>query len=196
MLQSLLANPALLFWSCLIGLLLTLIITEYLRPYILNGSNDPLQHSSLRLYQVTALLSGLFLAGLLLGLNGMLRMPRPQEKTATQSAPTPETSAPLPAATASTAPAVPQVVVVATATPAQPSPTPLPQALVVNTGGAGVNIRARPSTNAQIIGLAAEGSLVTLLGENAQDERFVWEHIRTPEGVEGWVVNLFLEPQQ
>jgi len=201
MMTSLAANPASLFWACLLGLALTLLVSEYLRPYIVGGSNDPVQHSSLRLFQASAVVSGLLLAGMLLGANGMLRQRaaiQPPERAASQSEPD---ALGAPSATAGTAVAAPpetpqpQVALAATATPASPSPTPRPRALVVNTGGAGVNVRARPSTNAQIVGLAAEGSLVDLLGERAQDEIFTWEHIRTAEGVEGWVVDRFLEPQ-
>ncbi len=200
MMTSLAANPAVLFWACLLGLALTLLVSEYLRPYIVGGSNDPVQHSSLRLFQASAVVSGLLLAGMLLGANGMLRQraARPAEEPPSQSEAAPQGAAPTatPAAEAASAETPqPQVVLEATATPSEPSPTPRPRALVVNTGGAGVNVRARPSTNAQIVGLAAEGSLVDLLGERAQDEVFTWERILTAEGVEGWVVDRFLEPQ-
>ena len=189
------ANPALFLWVSLIGAGLTLLIAAYLRPYILGGNDDPLQHTALRLFQGTAILTGIFLVGGLLAANALLT----QKAPAPTATPPPQSAAPQPppfgAATAPPESSGPQVVLAATSTPSEPSPTPLPQARIVNTGGAGVNVRLKPSTSAQIAGIAAEGTLVELLGETAQDETFSWERIRTPDGLEGWVVNRFLEPQ-
>ncbi len=189
------ANPLLFLWLSLIGAGLTLLIAAYLRPYILGGNDDPLQHTALRLFQGTAVLTGVFLAGGLLAANALLT----RKATAPAETPPPQGTAtqqtPFGEATAPAGDAGPQVILVPTSTPAEPSPTPLPQARVVNTGGAGVNVRLKPTTNAQIAGIAAEGTLVELLGETEQDENFTWERIRTPEGLEGWVVSRFLELQ-
>ncbi len=188
------ANPAAFLWVSLIGMTLSLLIGAYLRPYILGGNDDPLQHTALHLFQGTAVLTGLFLAGGLLAANALLtrETSAPQETRlpaeATQQISS-EGMTPLPQD------AAPQATPAATSTPAPPTPTPLPQARVVNTGGVGVNVRLKPSTSAQIAGIAAEGDLVELLGETSQDETFTWEHIRTPAGVEGWVVTVFLEPE-
>ncbi len=189
------ANPALFLWVSLFGAGLTLLIAAYLRPYIVGGNDDPLQHTALRLFQGTAILTGLFLAGGLLAANALLT----RKASAPAETPPPQSTAaqqpPFGKATAPAGDAGPQVVLAATSTPAQPSPTPLPQARIINTGGAGVNVRLKPSTSAQIAGIAAEGTLVELLGETERDETFTWTHIRTPDGLEGWVVSRFLEPQ-
>ncbi|GAB4523710.1 MAG: hypothetical protein Fur0018_06740 [Anaerolineales bacterium] len=191
-------HPLMLMWISLLGILLTFALGEYLRPYVLGGQNDPLQRTSLRLYQITAVLLGVCLAGGLLALNAVLtrrlHAPTPAAAdTAASQGGTIEQTPPLGAPDSSATPA-PQVVVVATSTPAQPSATPRPQARIVNTNDLGVNVRVKPSTSAQIVEVAAEGALVELLGETEQDEFFSWMHVRLGDGREGWVVARFLEP--
>jgi hypothetical protein len=70
-------------------------------------------------------------------------------------------------------------------------------AKVINTGGAGVSMRAGPGTNNARLNVAAEGAIVLILdGPRADDnqEDFVWWFIRDPEGNEGWTVEDYLEP--
>ncbi len=191
MIPFIITHPSVLLWISLLGALLTLVISEYLRPYVIGEQNDPLQRTSLRLFQFNAILLGICLAGGLLAFNALLThrlSAPPPTPTATLQ---PEDALQTPASPAETA--APQVVVVATSTPGVPSATPLPQARIVNTNDLGVNVRAQPSTAAQIIEIAAEGAVVDLLGDTSQDEIFSWVHIRLANGQEGWVVNRFLE---
>ncbi len=190
MISVVMTHPSVLLWISLLGVLLTLVISEYLRPYVVGEQNDPLQRTSLRLFQFNAILLGICLAGGLLAFNALLT-PRLNAPPPTPTA-TLQPSTSTPASPAETA--VPQVIVVATSTPAVPSATPLPQARIVNTNDLGVNVRARPSTAAQIVEVAAEGAVVDLLGDTSQDELFSWVHIRLTDGQEGWVVSRFLEP--
>lgn len=82
------------------------------------------------------------------------------------------------------------------ATPLPPlptsSPTPnLPQAIVTNTNGLGLTLRATPA-GAELLVLP-EGSLVYLLaGPAISQNNLIWRHIRTPAGVEGWVGESYL----
>lgn len=192
MIPFMMTHPSVLLWISLLGALLTLVISEYLRPYVIGEQNDPLQRTSLRLFQFNAILLGICLAGGLLAFNALLTRrlsAPPPTPTATLQ---PDTSLQTPALPSETA--APQVVVVATSTPAAPSATPLPQARIVNTNDLGVNVRVRPSTAAQIVEVAAEGAVVDLLGDTSQDDFFSWAHIRLADGREGWVVSRFLKP--
>ena len=155
-------------------------------------------------------LSGLLIIGLVgLGVVNILRKqsitPTPTElpgAAPTQSIEEQATSAPS-AATPTIPPVVtlePTITPVPTATPVPTVPAGLAPdvyAKVINTGGAGVSMRAGPGTNNARLNVAAEGAIVLILdGPRADDnqEDFVWWFIRDPEGNEGWTVEDYLEP--
>jgi hypothetical protein len=83
----------------------------------------------------------------------------------------------------------------ATALAQQPrlaTPTPEGLLLVVGgTGGAGVNLRARPGGDALLI--VPEGSAVYLLPDAPQEAGGLqWQHIVAPGGRSGWVAESYL----
>ena len=70
-------------------------------------------------------------------------------------------------------------------------------AKVINTGGAGVSVRAGPGTNNARLGVAAEDSVILVLDGPRADENqqeFVWWFVRIEDGTEGWAAQDFLEP--
>lgn len=153
-------------------------------------------------------LSGLIIIGLV-GL-GVVNIVRKQAITPTPSAipglaptqPIAE-STPQQAATPTIPPVVtlePTATPIPTDTPTPAAPTALEPGVygkVINTEGAGLSVRAGPGTNNARIGIAPESSLVLILDGPRADENlqeFVWWFVRVEDGVEGWVVQDFLEP--
>ncbi|RME76094.1 MAG: hypothetical protein D6784_06590 [Chloroflexi bacterium] len=154
-------------------------------------------------------LSGLLVIGLI-GL-GVVNIVRKQAITPTPTAiPGIAPTNPVVEATAPPQPATPTIPPVVTLEPTEtPTPTPSPEptppealaagvyARVVGTEGAGLSVRGGPGTNNARISVAAEDSVVLILDgpradENQQD--FVWWFVRDESGVEGWVVQDFLQP--
>jgi len=152
-------------------------------------------------------LSGLIIIGLV-GL-GVINIIRKQSITPTPSTiPGISPSQPIANTTpGNPTPTIPPVVTLeSTATPPPtltPTPAP-PEALepgvygkVINTEGAGLSIRAGPGTNNARLGVATDNSLVLILDGPKADENlqeFVWWFVRNEDGLEGWVVQDFLEP--
>ena len=73
-----------------------------------------------------------------------------------------------------------------------PMPTPdLPQAIVFGTNGIGLTLRDVPSGNE--LAILPEGTIVSLLDTPVQEQGgLTWQKIRTQQGKEGWVGELFL----
>ncbi len=65
---------------------------------------------------------------------------------------------------------------------------------VVNTGGAGVNVRALPSTDSEIIAVFNDGTILTVTGDPVEAEGFVWWPVESEDGIAGWVVEEYLAP--
>lgn len=112
----------------------------------------------------------------------VLTAPPSPMPTATQNLPTPTV---LPTATA-----------VAT-----PDYNLIPEALTVdfyaevaNTDGVGVTVRGGPSTNNARVTVAAEGSVVLILGGPEEANDFLWWHIQLEDGTDGWAVSDYLIP--
>lgn len=79
--------------------------------------------------------------------------------------------------------------------PTSPTATPgLAQLRVVNTGGSGLNLRPVPNANNAPIKMLPEGTIVAIIGPDANEGQFTWKHVRDPEGAEGWVGSSFLQP--
>jgi len=84
-----------------------------------------------------------------------------------------------------------------------PKPTPaVPQVATVTgmrvqvglTDGTGVNLRARPRTDAESLGVLADGTQLDVVGEDVQGEGRTWRNVRTARGVTGWVAAQYLSP--
>jgi hypothetical protein len=69
-----------------------------------------------------------------------------------------------------------------------------PGALVVVQGtlGAGLNLRAEPSTEAALVTNAAEDTVLTVLEGPQETDDYTWWKLRTPGGEEGWGADEWL----
>ncbi len=68
---------------------------------------------------------------------------------------------------------------------------------MVGTEGNGLSVRAGPGTNNARVSIAAEDSIILILEGPRDDENlqeFTWWLVRDAEGIEGWVVQEYLEP--
>lgn len=66
-------------------------------------------------------------------------------------------------------------------------------AVVSGTGGTGVNMRAKPSTSAEIVAKLAEGTKVTVTGDSVAAEGYTWWPVKTDSG-NGYMVADYLKP--
>jgi hypothetical protein len=57
----------------------------------------------------------------------------------------------------------------------------------------GVNLRARPTTSAPALATLPANTQVVLVGETAFGDNAIWQHVRTEDGREGWIINSALE---
>ena len=155
-------------------------------------------------------LAGLLVIGLV-GL-GVVNILRKQSVTPTPTAlaglaPTQpleeETAAPVVQAT----PTIPPVVTLEPTPTPPPTETPVPTpptelaaggyARVIGTEGAGLSMRAGPGTNNARLSVVPDDSVILILEGPRDDENledYTWWFIRDNEGVEGWVVQAFLDP--
>jgi len=79
--------------------------------------------------------------------------------------------------------------------PATTPPTEIrPGALVVvtGTGGAGLRLRELPTTDSQLVVMAREGTVLTVLEGPTDADGYRWWKVRTPEGEEGWGADNWL----
>ncbi|MFC2046228.1 SH3 domain-containing protein [Chloroflexota bacterium] len=79
--------------------------------------------------------------------------------------------------------------------PAAPTLTEIaPGAVVIvqGTRGAGLNIRAEPSSKARIVTSAKEGAEVTVLEGPEQAGGYTWWKVSAPDGKEGWGAGEYL----
>lgn len=111
--------------------------------------------------------------------------PLPPTATPTQTlTPIPPTLTP----TATHTPVPPTATATATRTP---TPTATPVFAFVDAGEAGgAFVRAEPA--GEIISLVANGTRVQVLPEREQADGQTWVHIITPEGVDGWMLEILL----
>jgi hypothetical protein len=82
--------------------------------------------------------------------------------------------------------------------PVQAVPTPLPsptgeRIVIGNTGGVGAVLRSEPVTGRPISALR-EGLILDVLERRSVTGSGDWVHVRTAEGVEGWVTGLVALP--
>jgi hypothetical protein len=69
-----------------------------------------------------------------------------------------------------------------------------PGALVIVQGtlGSGLNLRTEPSTAAELVTNAAEGTVLTVLEGPQEADGYLWWKLRTPDGEEGWAADEWL----
>jgi hypothetical protein len=90
----------------------------------------------------------------------------------------------------------------ATRTPLRATATPVPEATstpapassevwVGNTGGSGVYVRKTP-TVADRVRAYDDGTLLTIVGEDVTGDGQQWKHVRTPDGLEGYVPAVYV----
>ncbi len=63
---------------------------------------------------------------------------------------------------------------------------------VANTDGAGVNVRAEPSTTSDVLSVFLDGTQIQVIDGPTESEGFVWWQINGNEVAAGWVVSDFL----
>ena len=123
-----------------------------------------------------------------LGTSVLAALPTPTPTpTATPTPTSTPTRTPTPTATA-TSTNTPTVTPTFTAT-ATPTPTP-PSAVVLGTGAQGAVLRDEPG--GAIIGFVSDGDRVLVLGGPELSGARLWWHVRTVDGMEGWLVASFL----
>lgn len=95
-----------------------------------------------------------------------------------------------------TAPAATRSPVPSTATPA-PKPTNAPESQassdsvwVGNTDGEGVYVRKTP-VMADRLQAYPDGTQLTIIGEDVEGDDQTWKHIKTPDGLEGYVPSTY-----
>jgi hypothetical protein len=81
------------------------------------------------------------------------------------------------------------------------APTPLPwtnltrAVRVSGTQGLQLRIRSAPSTQADTVKLAPDGTRLVIIGDGQQAEGFLWWPVRDPsDNKEGWAVSTYLVP--
>ena len=99
------------------------------------------------------------------------------------------------AALATAPPAVPGVEVSPVAAQASPAPATGPRLKVVNTENQGVRFRQRPSTQGQVLRSLPEGTVLEVVGPDAEADGIAWRNVREPGGAVGWVAAEFVTPE-
>jgi hypothetical protein len=64
---------------------------------------------------------------------------------------------------------------------------------VVNTGGAGVNVRAEAATTAEVLTVFLDGTQVQVIGGPFEGENYIWWQITGNEIASGWIVEEYLQ---
>lgn len=86
-----------------------------------------------------------------------------------------------------------------TAEPATPVPLGeigIGGSVVVIETGVGLNLRSEPVVDPDnILELVQDGIILEVTGGPQESEGFTWWKVTTPDGVEGWAVQDFLQPQ-
>ena len=109
--------------------------------------------------------------------------------------PPPPTSAPAVSPVASVGPTATRPAATATAAPAA-KPTDTPQAAesttvwVGNTDGEGVYLRNTP-VMADRVRPYTDGTPLTVIGDDVDGDGQQWKHVRTPDGLEGYVPSMY-----
>ncbi len=110
--------------------------------------------------------------------------------------PTPSpTSTPVPTPTPTSTP-TPTPTPTSTPTPTltpSPTPTPISYALIEGTTRGAANMRRAPGLTA-VIATLRDGTVVELTGRREQADGYTWVEVVAPDGLVGWVVDLYVVP--
>jgi len=109
--------------------------------------------------------------------------------------PPPPTSAPAVSPVTIVAPTATRAAATATAAPAaKPTDTPQPAesatVWVGNTDGEGVYLRKTP-VMADHVSAYTDGTPLTIIGDDVEGDGQQWKHVRTPDGLEGFVPSMY-----
>jgi uncharacterized protein YgiM (DUF1202 family) len=126
---------------------------------------------------------------LILGISALIRSRSGGSPTATVT----RTATKAPIVGSATAPRTPVPSTGGSAAPsARPSAAPSAKTYTIaNTGGDNVNLRSDASTGAEVLAKLAEGDQVTEVGPPKTVDGREWKHVRTKDGIEGWVAAEF-----
>ncbi|HZT09216.1 MAG TPA: SH3 domain-containing protein [Chloroflexota bacterium] len=90
--------------------------------------------------------------------------------------------------------ATPVETIRAAASPAAPFATPTAQVEVrAKTAPIGVNLRRAPSPKAALIVTLPPSTEVEILGDPTPGDDGLWQHVRTGDGLDGWMIASALE---
>jgi hypothetical protein len=64
---------------------------------------------------------------------------------------------------------------------------------VINAEGGSVNMRAEPSTTAEVVTQVAEGATLDVVGPNRDAEGRTWRNVQTGDRKAGWIASTFVE---
>jgi hypothetical protein len=169
-----------LAWAVVIGVAVLAILG--FRP--LTGSGHSLA-ASIALMAIVALISA---AGL--GVSVLAAVPTPTPTpTATPTATLTPTATVTPTATRTPTPTASAT---ATASPTATATPPPPAAVIFNTGGLGVTLRAEPGLTAPALAFIQDGEGVQVLDGPELVEGALWWQVRTSSGKEGWILGDYL----
>jgi hypothetical protein len=104
------------------------------------------------------------------------------------------TATPVPPAGGTPGTVAPAVPPIAPSPVATPLPLPDPPYWRIDSGGAGANVRAAPSTSAQVVLQLQDGEVVTNLDESRSGDGLTWRRIAYGD-IEGWIAADLLRPQ-
>lgn len=116
--------------------------------------------------------------------------PKPSLTTELQPTNTPIPISPTPPITPTSTIPLPAGTLEPTATPAGIAPGAM--VVVQGTLGAGLNLRAEPSTGGRVVANAREGTVLMVLEGPQEANNYVWWKLRAPDGTEGWGAGQWL----
>jgi len=73
-----------------------------------------------------------------------------------------------------------------------PASPPTERVRIANADGSSVNVRAEPSTSAQVLAELPEGTELDLAGPDRQVDGRAWRNVKLPGGQAGWIAAAFL----
>ena len=65
-------------------------------------------------------------------------------------------------------------------------------AVITGTAGAGLRLRSLATTDADVLAMGREGTVVTVVEGPVEADGYVWWKVRTPDGDEGWAAANWL----
>lgn len=200
MLDFITAAPLWVFIISLLGAILTWFAADQFRDQILADSHRLVREVALRYLQIIIGLFAIFLVGVILSLwafasNAIAGVSAPEEPTATVTFTPTATFDPFlnpPTATDQAADGTGEAIATVASPASDDSLIGIRTARVVNTGGAGVNMRDLPTLSGEIVAIVAEGDVVSITGDSLVADGITWHPCVTRTGAEGWIAEQFL----